>query len=122
MAVWPTLLEVRDWVQVPRADLSDDQLQQIVDAEKASQAAYLDFDLPVWDDIPDGEWPYELVQALFRRCARAVAARGLPLGTLPTAASGVGAPFGLTPTTLILPRLDNEVERYEGAFRKVAVA
>lgn len=122
MATWPDVAAVRAWVGVPQADMSDEQLQLIIDAETSIQAAYIDWELPIWDVIAEDEFPDELVQALFRRCARSVAARGLPLGTLPTAASGAGAPFGLTPTTMILPRLDNEVERFEAPYRLVPIA
>ncbi|MBO0713509.1 MAG: hypothetical protein J2P59_02045 [Acidimicrobiales bacterium] len=122
MALPPTVADVREWAGVPQADISDDQVGVILAAEAEGQAAFINWNLPLFDTVPEGEIPEALRQALLRRCARAIAARGLPLGTLPTAAAGVGAPYGLTPTTVILPRLDNEVERLEGPFRQTAVA
>lgn len=105
----PSLEEVRHWVGVSDFELPDDELARILAAETAVQAS----DCTVPDPYPD-----ELALAMLRRCARAVAARGLPLGSLPVADSGAGAPYGAA----ILPRLDAEIERYEHAHRVIAFA
>ena len=106
----PDLATVRAWVDVPAAEISDDQLRAIIAAE-------LDLQLTAcgWDE---GPYPGALAQALLRRCARHVAARSLPLGTLPPGTTGLGGEYG----ALWLPRLDAEIERFEGPFREIPVA
>ncbi|MDR1999459.1 MAG: hypothetical protein LBQ06_05905 [Frankiaceae bacterium] len=116
----PDLGEVRAWIDVPRSDLPDDQLELILDAEVMVQSRFC--------TIPPGEdLPAPLVQALLRRCARAAAARGLPLGTLPINLTGAGAEYGIGAQGIaggggILPRLDAEIERYEAAWRAIPCA
>jgi hypothetical protein len=90
------------------ADLDDDQLGRIYLAEVDLQDSYCDVD------------PYTdaLAMALLRRCARAAAAKGLPLGTLPLQMTGYPDAYGAQ----ILPRLDAEIERYEAKHRKIAIA
>jgi hypothetical protein len=104
----PDLAEVRDWIDVPAVELSDEQLADVLDAELQVQADFCDTD------------PYDagLRLAMFRRCARANAARGLPLGTLPVQMTGYPDAYGAQ----IIPRLDAEIERYEAARRVIAVA
>jgi hypothetical protein len=104
----PTLAEVREWLDVPAAELSDARLADVYDAERVTQDAMCDTD------------PYDhgLRMALFRRCARAGAARGLPLGTLPVQMTGYPDAYGAQ----VIPRLDAEVERYEAPRRVIAVA
>ena len=105
----PTLEEVREWIGTSDFELPDDQLADILAAETAVQASDC--------SIPD-PYPAELRLAMFRRCARAAAAKGLPLGSLPVADSGMGAPYGAS----ILPRLDAEIERYEHDHRLIGIA
>ena len=105
----PTLEEVREWIGISDFGLSDDQLARILAAETRLQAADC--------DIPD-PYPDELGMAMLRRCARAAAARPLPLGSLPVADSGMGAPFGAA----AIPRLDVEIERYEHEHRVLGIA
>ena len=107
----PTLAQVRAWIDVPAAEISDEQLDAILTSELMLQAQACD-----WGEGPT--YPVALAQALLRRCARTVAARALPLGTLPPGATGLGGEFG----ALWLPRLDAEIERYEGPFRAIPVA
>jgi hypothetical protein len=78
----PTLEEVRAWIQVPVSALSDEQLQQVIDAELALQMSGIV--VPDTPEPPDPPVPYppELEQALFRRVAHQVALRGLPLGII----------------------------------------
>lgn len=105
----PTLEEVRGWIGISDFELPDDQLARILAAETNLQIADC--------DIPD-PYPEELEMAILRRCARAAAARPLPLGSLPVADSGMGAPYGAA----AIPRLDVEIERYEHEHRKIAFA
>jgi|SRR5215467_10814206 len=121
MALPPTVQDIRDWTGATTPDISDEQLQLILDAESTLQVAYclwpnwLDVNLPA-DEIPDA-----IAQALLRRCARALAARGVPLGSLPSVASGLGAEYGL-PGAGLLPRYDAEIERYEAPYRVAGIA
>ena len=100
MSVDVTLEDAREWIDVPASMLPDDQLQLILDAEAATQAATCTITL-------DTEQP-ALDAALLRRVARAVAARGVPLGII-----GQDAEFG----AVRLPSWDAEIQRYEGPWR-----
>jgi len=112
MAGYPDVTAVRDWTGTTSMDISDDQLQLVIDTEVAIQEAYC-----YWD----GDLPEPLAQALLRRCARSVAARGVPLGSLPTVSAGLGAEYGL-PGAGLLPRYDAEIERFEAPWRVAGVA
>jgi hypothetical protein len=107
----PTVAEVRGWIEVSQTEIPDARLGDILDGETVLQDSYCDTD------------PYDkaLRLALFRRCARAAAARGLPLGTLPVQLTGYGIPASEYGARLI-PRLDAEIERYEGHRRVIAIA
>jgi len=105
----PSLEEVREWCGVSDYELADDQLAWILAAETNLQAA----DCAIPDPYPD-----ELGLAMLRRCARAAAARGVPLGTLPLPDTGMGGTFGAA----VLPRLDAEIERYEHEHRVIGIA
>lgn len=118
MASYPTITEVRDWIGIPIEDVTDEQLQQILDAEIELQSMYCPF---IPNSIPDGEIPNAMAQALLRRCARTVAARGVPLGTLPGGDSGMGANSPISGAGL-LPRYDAEIERLEDPFRLAGIA
>lgn len=116
MADWPDVSVVRDWIGVSEAEISRDQLELIMNAEIELQLTYLTFNFPDPSDPPE-----PIVQALLRRCARVVAARGLPLGTMPPAMSGVGAPYGVgNPTHLA--RWDAEVEKFESPYKLPGIA
>jgi hypothetical protein len=104
----PTMAEVRAWLDVPAAELSAAQLADVYIAEVEAQAAACTTDPYRWG----------LRMAIFRRIARANAARGLPLGTLPIQMTGYPDAHG----ALIIPRLDAEIERYEGPWRVIAIA
>lgn len=92
---------VRDWIQVPVTVMQDPQLQQVIDAETLLQARAC---------TVGAELTPDLVQAIYRRVAREVAARGVPLGIL-----GADSEFG--PTRL--SSFDAEISRLEGPYRKV---
>ena len=100
----PPIEDVRGWVKVPATVLTDDQLQQVIDAESIIQARLC--------TVPTDPDPLtaDLVQAIYRRVAREVAARGIPLGML-----GADTEYG----TARLSRWDAEIERLEGPNRRV---
>jgi hypothetical protein len=104
----PAIEEVRAWLRVSPADFDDVQLERVYFAELGLQARY-----NVVEPYTD-----ELALAFMRRCARAAAARGAPLGTLPIQMTGYPDQYG----ALIIPRLDAEIERYEAPFRIIAFA
>jgi hypothetical protein len=95
LATPPTLEEVRDRLKVPAAVVDDAHLQDILDAEQSDQQAVCRTD----------PYPAQLRSALFRRCARAIAAEGVPLGIL-------ADEFGQTS----LRANDAEITRLEGPF------
>jgi hypothetical protein len=124
MAAFPTVADVRSWTGVTEFDLDDAQVQRVLDAESAIQAAYC-----WWDDADlepslfrtGAEMPAPLVQALLRRCARHIAARPVPLGSLPVASSGLGGEYGL-PGAGLLPRFDPIIEQLEAPYREAGIA
>jgi hypothetical protein len=96
----PTVPELRAWIGVSATAVTDDQLQEVLDAEITNQAKVCHVD----DDPDTGA---DLRQALFRRVGRAVSAKSLPTGM-------VGDPtYGLSR----LPSFDAEIERYERGDR-----
>jgi hypothetical protein len=103
-------------MEIPASEIDDGMLGEILQTELDTQLAYVL--LPDWAD--ENDYPPALAQALLRRCARAVAARGLPLGSLPINMTGSGAEFAAT--AMLVPRLDVEIERYEAPFRPVPIA
>lgn len=105
-ATIPTVTDVRSWTSVTVQSLSDVQIQQIIDAETAMQAA-----LCRW---VEDDYPVNLAQAMLRRCAREIAGRQLPLG-LTADTAGEYAPVRL-------PAYDVEIERLESPNRVIAVA
>ena len=92
---------VRAWIDVPATRLTDEQLAQVIAAETLIQARLVRVPETMTED---------LVQAIYRRVAREVAARGVPLGIL-----GADSEYG--PTRIA--RWDSEIERLEGPSRKV---
>ena len=102
----PPLDDVRAWIKVPATLLPDPMLQQVIDAETLIQAR-----LCRVPEDPSALTP-DLVQAIYRRVAREVAARGVPLGML-----GGDTEFG----TARLTRFDAEIERLEGPNRRTVV-
>jgi hypothetical protein len=96
----PTLPELRAWLGVSATSITDEQLQDVLDAEMTSQAKVCHVDVAP-------ETGADLRQSLFRRVGRAIAVKSLPTGM-------VGDPtFGLSR----LPGFDAEIERYERADR-----
>jgi len=106
----PTTAEVRAWLKVSTTALSDADLNVIRNAELSNQ----DKVCRVPADLRTaGLLPAELAATIYRRCARAVAARGIPLGYR----SGDDE-FG--PTRL--PSYDGEINRLERPWRKFVFA
>lgn len=106
MATVPDIAEVRQWIGVPVAALSDEQLQRVYDAELAAQAAVCI--IPADPDL----YPAVAVEGLFRRVARVVAARGLPLGMMATESE-----YG----PARLPSTDAEIARTEATIRAMVL-
>lgn len=100
------LATVRGYLKVPATNLSDEDLQRMVDACSADQWARC-----VWDPV---DYPATLGQALLRRVQREVAARNLPLGMVGLDAAEYG------PTSL--PNLDALVNEHERAYRRQVLA
>jgi hypothetical protein len=97
----PPLAAVRAWIDVPATRVPDDQLQQVIDAETLLQARACTVGAELGPD---------LVQAIYRRVARELAAKNVPLGIL-----GADSEFGPTRLT----QFDAEIARLEGPSRKV---
>ncbi len=93
----PTAEMVRGWLKVGTATITDDDLDLILAGELDSQAGVCRVE----------PWSVALTLAVFRRCGRAIAATGAPLGVV------AGSEFGAA----TLPRWDAEIERYERPFR-----
>lgn len=73
----PTLPEIRAWSQIS-AQVTDEQLQQALDAEAALQASTC-----AWPGMTQGaRRPAALTQSLMRRCAREIVARDNALGVM----------------------------------------
>jgi len=99
---FPTVAEIREWIQVPATVLPDAQLSVIAAAEQdAVVAGY------VWDELAG--LPDALVGVFLRLVARSVAAKGAPLGMI-----GTDAEYGVAR----LSRYDSEVYRLGGAYRR----
>lgn len=102
----PTVEDIRAWCEIGPA-ITDGQLSAVLAAETELQAARLN---PRPDNYPT-EMPSSLAQALLRRCARELAARGVPLGV--TGADEYGP--------VVLPSFDTEIERLEAPWRDIPV-
>ena|SRR5690348_10135275 len=108
MAV-PTLAEVRARLQLTVARIPDDELQDVLDAEVELQAKVCRIPVDPTDPPADA-FPASLRTAVFRRVARALALKGIPLAVL-QGDSETGTTF--------LPANDPEVRRLEGPYRVV---
>lgn len=108
MARVPTVVEVRSWLKLADASMTDVELGDVLDGELEEQADACR--TGSWPDDPD-DFPARLRMALFRRCGRVCAARGIPLGLAGS------DEFGQTR----LPPFDAEIERLERRLRKFAI-
>ena len=106
----PDLAQVRAWVKVPATSISDEDLQQILDAEIAIVARTC----RVPADEAGAVYPPPLARSVLRRCQREIAARNVPLGVL----GQDGAEFG----PLTVPSWDAEIRRLEASYRIPVIA
>jgi hypothetical protein len=102
----PTAVEIRDWLKLSTDQLSDHDLGVFRAGEIANQRS--ECRIPA-DLVAQGLLPAQLVASIYRRVARAVAARGIPLGVR----SGDGE-FG----PLVITSYDAEINRLEGNHRR----
>jgi hypothetical protein len=102
----PTVADVRAWLNVTTEQVTDEDLTVIRDAEVSNQ---LDECRVPTDLQAAGLLPPPLAAAVYRRCARAVAARNLPLGY--RAGDDEFGPMRLS-------SWDAEITRLEGTKRK----
>ena len=98
----PTAAEVRAWIGVSTAQVSDDDLVQILDAEQAIQARLLDV------PVDPAAYPDPLARALYRRVQCHLARKNLPLGMLG------GDSTEWSPVSLAA--WDAEVQRIESSY------
>lgn len=109
----PTLQDVRDWTELSEQAISDDLLDGVRLSELEVQARTCWLGTPDQVANPEAPYPDDLRQALYRRCARQVAARAVPLGLVDT-----GGEY----TPARVPAWDAEVTRLEASRRIIAVA
>ena len=102
----PTLAEVRGWLKLTTDQISDHDLEVVRSAEIVNQAD--ECRIPA-ELVDAGLLPAPLVASIYRRCARAVAARGIPLGY--RAGDDEYGPMRL-------PSYDAEITRLEGTRRR----
>jgi hypothetical protein len=95
---YPSLAEIRGWIQVPATVLDDTELEWVAAGEQTAQAVL---------DWGAGDLPDDAHQAFLRRVARSVAAKGIPLGIL-----AADAEFG----TVRLSRWEPEIDRLEAPY------
>jgi hypothetical protein len=96
---------VREWTGLSVSSAPDEMVAQVILSEEVLQSQRL--------RLPVDEFPANVLQALYRRCARQFAARGVPLGL-----AGLESEFGASR----LPAYDAEIERLEAPFLVVVVA
>ncbi len=98
----PTVAEVRAWVGVTTAQVSDADLAQILDAEAEIQSRIL--------DVPSdpATYPDPIARALYRRVQCHLARKGLPLGML----GGDSTEW----SPVALAAWDAEVQRLEASY------
>lgn len=99
-----TVADFRRWSGIGMSTLTDADMQRVIDAEEAQQ------DVRCPGAPTDSE---DLIQALYRRASRHVAARNVPLGLV-----GADAEFG----GVRLGAADAEIERLEAPYRPPVVA
>lgn len=97
---YPTLAALRGEVGVPATVMDDATLEGIAGSEQEGTAGAYDW---------DGDLPDRLYQVFVRSVARAIAARGVPLGIL-----AADAEYG----TVRLSLRDSEITRLGGMHRR----
>jgi len=106
----PTVGEARAWIGLTTAQVTDDDLTEILDAEQAIQARTCA--LPV--DEPGALYPAPLARALLRRVQCHLAKKNLPLGMVG------GDAMEWSPVSL--QTWDAEVSRLESSYLTPVVA
>ena len=101
----PTLEETKAFLQITHSQ-DDPQLVEILAAVEAAQLK------AVRDISEETTWPHELRQAFYRRAARTLNARSLPLGIV------AAGDFAAT----TLPRFDSEIRAYEANYIRLGMA
>lgn len=101
----PSLADFRQWCNLSPQAISDAQLEQVIAAEVGNQARVCR------TPLDPAALPEDLAQALYRRVAREVSGKQVPLGLVGDTASEYGPAR--------LATFDAEVERLEGPSRLV---
>lgn len=104
----PTVAEARAWLGVSVTAVSDDDVQEIIDAELVLQARILDVPADPGDDGNEATYPVPLARALLRRVGRQIAARSVPLGFV----GGEASEF----SPIALAAYDAEISRLEASY------
>jgi hypothetical protein len=106
---YPTIVQLRDWLQVPATLITDAQLEDVLASEITNQARVCRVPL----DTEGAAAPAtDQSQAMYRRVGRVLAAKGIPLGVLaPDSEYGPAR----------LASYDAEIERLEGPTRVFVV-
>ena len=103
MAGIPTLEQTRAWVGLTTAQVSDEDLTQILDAEATIQARICELGV-----MPETAYPDPLARALLRRVQCHLAKKNLPLGMVG------GDAMEWSPVSL--QSWDAEVQRLESSY------
>jgi hypothetical protein len=98
---FPDLLTIRQEIGVPATVMPDDMLDAIAGSEQDGTRSGYD-----WGEV---DLPDRMYEVFIRSVARAVAARGVPLGIL-----AADAEYG----TVRLSMRDSEITRLGGMYRK----
>lgn len=106
----PTTDDVREWVALTPAQVSDDDLDEIRAAELAIQTRLL----VIPADVEGAVYPAPLARALLRRCQCTLAKKNLPLGLV----GGDAAEW----SPVSLQTWDAEVQRLESSYTIPVVA
>lgn len=110
MPVAPTLPAVKAYLGDDHS-WSDDEVSAALAAETVAQARVVSF--PAEDPLTPLPYPADLAEALYRRVARNLAMRAIPLGAQPTITEmGIGT---------FRPGQDPEVRRLEAPYRRLVV-
>jgi hypothetical protein len=106
VAAVPNVDEVRAWLKLADSSMSDEELADVLAGEVEDQGDVCRIPLEYPGD--PNAYPHKLRMAIFRRCGRHVAARGIPLGTISSDEFGPSR----------LASFDAEIERLERSRRK----
>lgn len=111
MSAYPTVQQLRDWLEVAATQVDDEQLAEILESEIVNQSRVCRIPVDAADPPAPAPAP-DQVRAIYRRVGREIVARGLSAGFM-----SAGAEYGTT----TLASWDSEVERLEGPTRVFVV-